>query len=56
MQSLDEYLDAYGGHLAKKCRHRLRPLHDPQGEPHPRVKELYRSVTGSGYPFAQPRS
>jgi SNF2 family DNA or RNA helicase len=43
MQSLDEYLDAYGGHLAKKCRDRLRPLHDPQGEPHPRVKELLRT-------------
>jgi hypothetical protein len=42
MQSLDEYLDAYGGHLAKKRRDRLRPLHDPQGEPHPRVKELLR--------------
>jgi SNF2 family DNA or RNA helicase len=42
MQSLDEYLDAYGGHLAKKCRERLLPLHDPQGEPHPRVKELLR--------------
>src|SRR5262245_12315766 len=42
MQSLDEYLDAYGGHLAKKCRERLLPLHDPQSEPHPRVKELLR--------------
>jgi hypothetical protein len=42
MQSLDEYLDAYGGHLAKRCRERLKPLHDPQGEPHPRVGELLR--------------
>jgi hypothetical protein len=29
MQSLDEYLDRYGGHLAQRCRERLRPLHDP---------------------------
>src|SRR5262245_18591064 len=42
MQSLDEYLDAYGGHLAKRCRERLKPLHDPQGDPHPRIKELLR--------------
>jgi hypothetical protein len=42
MQTLDEYLDAYGGHLAQRCRERLQPLHDPQGEPHPRLKELLR--------------
>jgi len=42
MQTLDEYLDAYGGHLARRCRERLKPLHDPQGQPHPRVKDLLR--------------
>lgn len=42
MQTLDEYLDAYGGHLAQRCRERLQPLHDPQGPPHPRLKELLR--------------
>jgi len=42
MQTLDEYLDAYGGHLARRCRERLKPLHDPQGPPHPRVKDLLR--------------
>jgi hypothetical protein len=47
---LDEYLTAYGGHLAQQCRERLKPLHDGVGEPHPRVKELLRKpFTAQGH-------